>query len=139
MNTPDNAKSTPALPGEAGARTAGPGSSATKRAAKARSAGKPRAKAVAVSADAEKVRIEYSNPLAREVYVAGTFNAWDPRGTSLSAQGEGKWGVELTLPPGCYEYRLVVDGEWKEDPKASSFTPNPYGGLNSVLQVEARA
>jgi 1,4-alpha-glucan branching enzyme len=79
--------------------------------------------------------VEYLNPAAREVFIAGSFNGWDPRANALVAHGDGKWGVELSLQPGRYEYRLVVDGQWTDDPKASEHTANPYGGFNSIMQV----
>ena len=49
--------------------------------------------------------------------------------------GDGRWRKELVLPPGVYEYRLVVDGEWMTDPLGQATSPNPFGGLNSVLNV----
>jgi hypothetical protein len=49
--------------------------------------------------------------------------------------GVDLWVKELVLPPGVYEYRLVVDGKWLPDPQASETAPNPFGGLNSVLKV----
>ena len=45
---------------------------------------------------------------------------------------------ELALPPGRYEYRLVVDGESMPDPLVHETAPNPFGGLNSVLKVAPR-
>lgn len=91
-----------------------------------------------VAAAPTKTRIEYLNLTAREVFVAGTFNQWDPLATALKPHAEGKWEVDLALEPGRYEYRFVVDGQWTEDPKSSEYTANPYGGLNSVLQVAMR-
>jgi len=49
--------------------------------------------------------------------------------------GDGRWCKDLVLPPGIYEYRLVVDGEWMPDPLGQATAPNPFGGLNSVLKV----
>ena len=86
-----------------------------------------------------RIRFEYLNAAAREVFVAGTFNQWDPLATVLKPGAEGKWDVELALEPGRYEYRFVVDGQWTEDPKSPEYAANPFGGLNSVLQVEARS
>ena len=42
---------------------------------------------------------------------------------------------ETVLPPGTYEYRLVVDGQWMPDPLAKETVPNPFGGRNSILRV----
>ena len=39
------------------------------------------------------------------------------------------------LPPGTYEYCLVVDGNYIPDPQAQEAVPNPFGGWNSVLKV----
>ena len=39
------------------------------------------------------------------------------------------------MPPGTYEYCLVVDGQWMPDPLARETVPNPFGGRNSVLKV----
>jgi 1,4-alpha-glucan branching enzyme len=79
---------------------------------------------------------EFTHLTAARVCVAGTFNDWRPEATPMVALGEGRWVKELTLPPGVYEYRLVVDGKWMPDPRASETAPNPFGGVNSVLKVE---
>jgi hypothetical protein len=50
---------------------------------------------------------------------------------------DGKWAKELALPPGRYEYRFVVDGQWMDDPAATELIPNSYGTANAVLVVEA--
>ena len=50
--------------------------------------------------------------------------------------GGGKWAKELSLAPGRYEYRFVVDGKWIDDPKAKAYMPNSSGGRNAVLHVE---
>lgn len=53
----------------------------------------------------------------------------------MVAVGQGRWRKDLVLPPGRYEYRLVVDNEWIADPLALESAPNPFGGVNSVLNV----
>ena len=81
------------------------------------------------------VSLEYLNSAAQKVFIAGTFNDWNPCAHALTALAHGKWTVELTLEPGRYEYRLVVDDQWTDDPRATEQIANPYGGTNSVLQV----
>jgi len=71
--------------------------------------------------------------------VAGTFNNWNPEATRLVFIGGKKWFKDLTLAPGRYEYRFVVDGGWVDDPKAKVQVPNPHGGHNAVLEVPAGA
>jgi len=78
---------------------------------------------------------ECIHPTAATVSVAGSFNDWRPGATPMISLGAGRWIKALTLPPGTYEYRLVVDGQWMPDPQAEETTPSPFGGLNSVLRV----
>ena len=42
------------------------------------------------------------------------------------------------LPPGAYEYKFVVDGEWLTDPGNPEVRPNAFGTYNSVLLVAAK-
>ena len=53
----------------------------------------------------------------------------------MIAVGQGRWAKDLALPPGDYEYRLVVDGQWLPDPQVAETVPNPFGGLNSIRRV----
>ena len=39
------------------------------------------------------------------------------------------------MPPGSYEYRFVVDGQWVDDPEVNELIPNPFGSANAVLEV----
>ncbi len=81
------------------------------------------------------VHVEFTHPTASAVAIAGTFNDWRPGATPMVHLGRGRWFKELVLAPGVYEYRLVVDGEWIPDPLGGETSPNPFGGLNSVLKV----
>ena len=87
--------------------------------------------------EAHMVSFEYFNPTAREVRVAGSFNDWQTQATPMVKQPGGKWTAELLLKPGQYEYRLVVDGQWQDDPMAARFVANPFGGLNCVVDVRS--
>ena len=87
----------------------------------------------------QRVHVEFTRPTASSVAIAGTFNDWRPEATRMVAVGDGRWLKELVLAPGVYEYRLVVDGEWMPDPRASENAPNPFGGINSVLRVNGGA
>jgi 1,4-alpha-glucan branching enzyme len=83
----------------------------------------------------EWVRFEFTHPTATTVCVAGTFNDWDAEAKPMHSVGDGRWLKETVLPPGTYEYRLVVDGQWIDDPLAKETVPNPFGGRNSILKV----
>jgi 1,4-alpha-glucan branching enzyme len=84
------------------------------------------------------ILFEFTDPLACSVSISGTFNDWHPNATPMLSVKDGHWAKRLTLPPGVYEYRFVVDGRWVSDPLASASAPNPYGDLNSVRVVPNR-
>lgn len=71
-------------------------------------------------------------PAARQVQIAGDFNDWCPERTEMEAVGP-VWTRTLSLPPGRYRYRYVIDGEWRSDPRNLAGEPSPYGGEDSVL------
>lgn len=83
------------------------------------------------------VCLELTHATAQEVCIAGSFNDWHPAATPMIPFGGGRWRKELTLLPGRYEYRLVVDGQWVDDPAATELIPNPFGTANAVLVVAA--
>jgi 1,4-alpha-glucan branching enzyme len=48
----------------------------------------------------------------------------------------GIWQTQMDLSPGRYRYRLVVDGQWQQDPYNEMTELNPFGGLNSIVEVK---
>ena len=76
-------------------------------------------------------------PGAKCVCLAGSFNDWKPDEIRLIRDSLGNWMTELRLQPGDYEYRFIVDAGWEDDPLAKRYVPNPFGSLNSVLDVGA--
>ena len=81
------------------------------------------------------VCLEFQDPGAKTVFVAGSFNEWKPEKAPLLRKDDGLWVGDVVLPPGRHEYLFVVDGEWIPDPKANETVQNPFGGKNSVLTV----
>jgi cyclomaltodextrinase / maltogenic alpha-amylase / neopullulanase len=72
------------------------------------------------------------------VYLAGTFNDWNP-GKTLMEKGEGKWTLTMLMPPGEHAYKFVADGNWITDRDgADTFIDDGHGGENSVIQVDGR-
>jgi len=90
-------------------------------------------------AETREIVIEYRDSEAGDVRVAGDFNGWVPdRGVRSRVQAEGRtrvWVKVLNLPPGTYQYRYFVDGEWKVDPTNQKSSAGPLGQTNSVLDV----
>jgi 1,4-alpha-glucan branching enzyme len=84
----------------------------------------------------KKVRFELVTHPGREVFVAGSFNAWDPEQQPLKPHSKtGAYVATLTLPAGTHEYKFVVDGNWQIDPDNPSLISNGAGSLNNILQV----
>jgi len=72
---------------------------------------------------------------AHDVVITGDFVQWAPQGVPLSYDGAETWRTALDLAPGEYQYRLIVDGAWADNPKAVKRVPNEYGSENCVLIV----
>lgn len=89
----------------------------------------------ALTTTQRSVELVLSMPQAQQAVVAGSFNNWDLKKTPMTKDLGAGWKATLTLPPGRYEYRFVVDGQWITDPNARETVKNPYGGTNSVLVV----
>jgi hypothetical protein len=81
------------------------------------------------------IHFELTGAKAENVYIAGTFNDWHPDASEMIAVDEGKWRKDLSLCPGEYEYRFVIDGKWVVDPGCPVQRPNGFGENNSVLRV----
>lgn len=95
--------------------------------------------ATGAAMDSREVVVRYRDAAANDVRIAGDFNGWVPdRGVRSLIESEGKtrvWTKILSLPPGTYEYRYVVDGEWREDPDNPEAVTSAVGGRNSLLVV----
>jgi chromosome partitioning protein len=95
--------------------------------------------AVPEDAVLREVTVQFRAPTAGDVRIAGDFNGWIPdkgvRSVIDSVSGARVWTKVLQLPPGTYQYRYVVDGEWKEDPSNANTTAGPSGRVNSILVV----
>jgi 1,4-alpha-glucan branching enzyme len=92
----------------------------------ARSAGK---------APKHRVRFSIIAPDAANVAVAGDFNKWDASCHCLAKKKNGRWEKTLTLSPGAYQYKFVVDGTWRLDPGNDRACDNQFGTRNNILVV----
>jgi hypothetical protein len=88
--------------------------------------------------------VSIKGPDAKDVFVAGTFNNWDKRSNRLKrSTKDGQWVATLCLPPGRYEHKFIVDGEWccelgcdQEYSGCPGCVPNGFGTMNRLLLVE---
>jgi chromosome partitioning protein len=89
--------------------------------------------------DPREIVVRFRDGEASDVRIAGDFNGWVPdKGVRSLIESEGAtriWTKILQLPPGTYQYRYVVDGEWREDPDNPEAVSSSVGGRNSVLVV----
>ena len=70
---------------------------------------------------------------ARHVKLAGDFNGWRTDDIELSDEkGDGVFTATVPLPAGHHSYLFNVDGNWVQDPAATSI-PDGFGQQNSVL------
>ena len=80
--------------------------------------------------------LKFIAPTALSVLLAGDFNSWDPNVHPLERTSNGLWKINLSLSPGKYEYRFLVDGQWHNDPECKSYVSNPYGDDNCVITLK---
>lgn len=85
------------------------------------------------------VNFDLSDANAKKVYVLGSFNGWRPQQYPMKFDAaRGRWVIEITLPPGEYEYGFLVDNRKViADPKAEFFKKDKFGSKNSILIVTA--
>ena len=82
-----------------------------------------------------EVLVEIRDLSAREVVLTGDFSGWAPDRFPMRKDPDGVWRTRLHLRPGEYQYRLRIDGEWRDDPQAFRRVPNAFGGENAVMVV----
>lgn len=72
---------------------------------------------------------------AKSVLVTGSFNGWREDGYPMIKQND-IWILPVSLKPGKYTYKFIVDGQWTIDPTNEYWEENEYGTGNSVLWIE---
>jgi 1,4-alpha-glucan branching enzyme len=77
---------------------------------------------------------------ASRVCVVGEFNAWCPSANPLERDGDDLV-TEIVLRAGrTYRFRYLLDDDrWVNDWAADSYTPNEFGGDDSVLDLTESA
>ncbi|MDP2923066.1 MAG: AAA family ATPase [Candidatus Omnitrophota bacterium] len=74
-------------------------------------------------------------PEAKEVYVAGEFNGWKRDDATRMQAKNGTWFKRVNLGTGRHHYRFIIDGKWTEDPRNPLKETNPYGEMDSLIEV----
>lgn len=84
----------------------------------------------------QKVTLRFYDLTGKDVRLAGSFNDWVPDQGVITRWADGVVEKAVMLMPGSYEYRLIIDGVWQEDPSNPEQVLNLSGGYNSILHVE---
>jgi 1,4-alpha-glucan branching enzyme len=83
----------------------------------------------------QKVTFSYTAPQAQNVLLAGDFTGWQLAPLGMKKGKNGVWKKTVSLAPGRYEYRLLVDEQWCNDPECAERQPNQFGGENCICVV----
>ena len=71
-----------------------------------------------------------------ELALVGDFNSWNPKSHRLTKIGNNIWQVSLSLSPGKYAYKFLVDGKnWVNNPNSDFYCDIPSFGISSCLGV----
>ncbi len=76
-------------------------------------------------------------PEAKEVHIAGDFNDWQLGDKSRMINHNGTWSTKINLDSGRFHYRFVIDGRWIEDFNNPKREVNPFGQLNSLIEINS--
>ena len=80
-----------------------------------------------------RVTFSLNSSNAEEVILMGDFNHWNLKKHPMKKDQNGLWAKTVIIPPGTYEYKFLVDGQWKEDPQNDQTCPNCFGTYNNVF------
>jgi hypothetical protein len=95
----------------------------------------PAAKPVPAAPALKQIPLRVRAEGAKEVVLTGDFTQWAKDKVRLTPAAGGEWITSLELAPGEYQYRLIVDGEWRDHAEAARRVPNSFGTQNCVLVV----
>ncbi|MBW2603745.1 MAG: isoamylase early set domain-containing protein [Deltaproteobacteria bacterium] len=84
-----------------------------------------------------RVIFSLESPDAKEVILMGDFNQWNPKKHPMKKYKNGVWEKTTMLFPGTYEYRFMVDGQWKNDPDNDQTCVNRFGTNNNFIVVSS--
>ena len=83
-----------------------------------------------------RITFTYRAEKGCSVFLAGNFNSWSATAKAMTdKKGVGVYTAIVTLVPGSYEYKFVIDDIWCADPECADWVQNSHGTLNSVKHV----
>ena len=82
-----------------------------------------------------RVRFSVDAPAAGEVILTGDFAGWDLKKHPMKRAADGTWHKILLLPASNYQYKFLIDGQWRLDPGNDQWIQNCFGTRNNVLKL----
>ena len=86
------------------------------------------------------IDIKYKQQVpAKDVICVGDFNRWSKKHGKMQFNNDThEWMISMSLKPGVYRYKFLVDGtKWLADPASTELIEDGFGGNCSVLRVPA--
>ena len=84
----------------------------------------------------KRVTLTLEAPHAKRVHLMGDFNQWNEKKHPMKKESHGLWKKIIMVPPGRYEYRFLVDGQWQNDPANDQICANCFGSTNNILEIK---
>src|SRR5437870_6710676 len=82
---------------------------------------------------AKEQEFRFEKPDSQTVDLMAEFNQW--KGQPMTKEANGIWTIKVSVPPGTYGYKFLVDGkDWVFDPKNSN-RKTVDGVENSSIEV----
>jgi len=85
-----------------------------------------------------RITFTFDEAGARQVILIGDFNQWDIEKHPMRKRPDGIWEKIVMLPPGRFEYKFKVDGQWRCDPVNLKRCKNAFGSQNSVIVIKPK-
>ena len=92
--------------------------------------------------ETQENEFSYHAPAAKSVFLAGTFNDWNPGTIPLTRTDDGMWWTSVLLKTGHHAFKFIADGAWCCEPGCESeyhgclkCCANEFGTMNRVLEV----
>lgn len=89
------------------------------------------------SKNLQKVVLSFQNHRQHEIQIAGEFNEWIVDKDVQTITENNITHKVFYVAPGDYQYRLIVDGKWRNDPTNPRQALSALGIHNSLLHVTA--
>jgi 1,4-alpha-glucan branching enzyme len=84
---------------------------------------------------AKPINFVCNAPGAKQVFLTGDFNDWDPAAHPMKRQPDGAWLLQVPLNHGHHHYRFLVDGKSVLDPHAQGVARDHQGEKASLIAV----